>query len=457
MTLATSYSSVSGGVTITASSAPSAAQTAYFQRSLDGVTWTDVRGGQSVAIVSGSASVVDYEFQANTTNIYRVNWIDSTAVTVRSAGAVSRGNNTSLTPAMPAGVSVGDLVILTAAINNTSATVNTPTGYTLVGDMGNLRVFIRRYATGDTAPTVSFTGGATGNDTQAFLYCIRNASATLASTVVTLSNASAQNVAWPGITMPSGSVVGALFAWKGSSSTSWSPTPSVFDSSTSGTGSTLAEIGLTATLASGSFTVTGGVAAVSKVMAFYYAKASYVTQETINYVDNHTDIWLVHPTRPYLNRSVLVYDYSDIQRKARVGLYSVIGRTYEVAVTDVKQGRAFTVSITTSTRQAETDLDLTLALGEPIYLRTPLGGAIPSIYAAIGDQAVKRPSYTHPRRYFELPLTEVAAPDPTLVPNNSTWQDIINTYSTWSTLIAAKATWADVLATLGTPQSTIVS
>jgi hypothetical protein len=231
----------------------------------------------------------------------------------------------------------------------------------------------------------------------------------------------------------------------------------VFDSSTSGTGATLIQIGLSSSVTAAFFTVSGGTSAASKVMEYFYAQAAYVTQEQVNYVDAHTDIWIVHPTRPYLNRSVLVYDYSDVQRKSRVGLYSIIGRTYQVAVNDLKQGRSFTLSVTTSTRQAETDLDLTLALGEPVYIRTPLGGAIPSIYAAIGDQAVKRPSYTHPRRYFELPLTEVAAPDLTLTPNNSVWQDIINTYPTWSAVIAAKATWADVLASLGTPQSTIVS
>lgn len=456
MTISTSYSSVSGGVTISASSAPAAAQTAYFQRSLDGVTWFDVRGGQAVTIVSSAASVVDYEFQENTTNIYRVNWVDATTVTARSNGAVSRGNNATLAPAMPAGVTVGDLVILTASINNVSALVTTPTGYTLVVDLGHVRVFVRRYVSGDTSPSVAFTGGSAGNDTQAFLTAIRNADATLAAQV-TQSNVSAQNVAYPGLTIPAASVIGSLVTWKASSSTSYAPATTVFDSSAAGTGATLTQTGITATLASGSYVVTGGTSQVSKALAYFYRKASFVTQESTNYVDAHTDIWLVHPTRPYLNRSVLVTEFTDVQRKSRAGLYPIIGRTFNVAITDVKEGRAFTVTITTTTRQAELDLDLTMALGEPIYLRTPLNGSIPSVYAAVGDQAVKHPSYTHARRYFEFPLTEVAQPDPLLVANNSTWQDVINTYATWSAVIAAKATWADVLATLGTPSSTIVS
>jgi hypothetical protein len=456
MTISTSYSAVSGGVTISASSAPAAAQTAYFQRSLDGITWTDVRGGQAVPIVTSAASVVDYEFQQNTTNIYRVSWVDATTVTARSNGAVSRGNNATLSPAMPAGAVVGDLVILTASINNVAATVNTPTGYTLAVDLGNVRVFVRRFVSGDTSPSVSFTGGAAGNDTQAFLTAIRNADANLAAQS-TLSNVSAQNVNYPGLTMPATSVIGALVTWKASSSTSYAPATTVFDSSTSGTGATLTQAGLTGTLAASSYVVTGGVSAVSKALAYFYAKAAFVTQETTNYVDAHTDIWLVHPTRPYLNRSVLITQFGDVQRKSRAGLYPIIGRTFNVAVTDVKEGRAFSVTITTTTRQAEIDLDLTMALGEPIYLRTPLNGAIPSVYVAVGDQAVKHTSYTHPRRFFEWPLTEVAQPNPLLVANNSTWQDVVNTYATWTTLLAAKATWADLLATLGTPTSTIVS
>lgn len=456
MTISTSYSSVSGGVTISASSAPAAAQTAYFQRSLDGVTWYDVRGGQAVAIVASAASVVDYEFQQNTTNIYRVSWVDATTVTARSNGAVARGNNATLAPAMPAGVVVGDLVTLTASINNVAATVNTPTGYTLAVDMGNLRLFVRRFATGDTSPSVSFSGGSVGNDTQAGLSATRNADATLAAQV-TQSNVSAQNVAWPGLTMPATSVLGALVSWKASSSTSYAPVPNVFDSSTSGTGATLTTSGLAGTVTAGTYVATGGVSAVSKAFAYYFRKATFVTQEQTNYVDAHTDIWLVHPTRPYLNRSVLVTAFTDVVRKSRAGLYPIIGRTFDVAITDVKQGRAFTITINTTTRQAEVDLDLTMALGEPIYLRTPLNGAIPSVYAAVGDQSTKHPSYTHARRYFEFPLTEVAQPDPLLAANNSTWQDVVNTYATWTTLLAAKATWADVLATLGTPTSTIVS
>lgn len=45
---------------------------AGFSRSMNGVTWTTVRGGSNIVVSGGSASVDDYEFVSNQVNYYRV-------------------------------------------------------------------------------------------------------------------------------------------------------------------------------------------------------------------------------------------------------------------------------------------------------------------------------------------------------------------------------------------------
>lgn len=71
MTLTPTFDDTTGKVTLTVASAPSGTTSAYFQRSTDQVTWTDVRGGQAVTVASGSATFLDYEYAANVVNYYR--------------------------------------------------------------------------------------------------------------------------------------------------------------------------------------------------------------------------------------------------------------------------------------------------------------------------------------------------------------------------------------------------
>lgn len=49
-----------------------AAGPALFEKSLNALSWTTVRGGESVTVVSGSASLDDYEFSPGVVNHYRI-------------------------------------------------------------------------------------------------------------------------------------------------------------------------------------------------------------------------------------------------------------------------------------------------------------------------------------------------------------------------------------------------
>lgn len=90
-----------------------------------------------------------------------------------ATGTVAHGNNgASVVPGLPAGMTpdVGQLLLLYAAISNSGVgTVDTPTGWTMITTNGNTAIFGRYYRTGDTAPTVTFTGGVLNTATSAVI------------------------------------------------------------------------------------------------------------------------------------------------------------------------------------------------------------------------------------------------------------------------------------------------
>lgn len=99
----------------------------------------------------------------------------ATAISYVGIGAGSAGNNTSLTPALPASLQAGDLMLCLASIRNSgTGIVAGAAGWEFLPDhngnpmvSGNVALLARFYQPGDTAPTVTFTGGVSGATTLA--------------------------------------------------------------------------------------------------------------------------------------------------------------------------------------------------------------------------------------------------------------------------------------------------
>jgi hypothetical protein len=217
-----------------------------------------------------------------------------------AAGTVAHADNASVSPGLPAGMTVdtGHLMLLWAAIRNSgTGTVNTPTGWDLIPgtDFGNVALFGRYYVTGDAAPTVTFTGGVAGATTSARILGFSGLSKELASgtnldpVVYTQLNASAQNIGYPALLVAPGRTSGAValvFAWKQDDSSGTDPPAGfteAFDSfSTSGDDQSIyaASDLSAASAAAGSLVVTGGAAAISRgiVLALRPLQAATVTR-----------------------------------------------------------------------------------------------------------------------------------------------------------------------------------
>ena len=151
---------------------------------------------------------------------------------------------------------------------------------------------------------------------------------------------------------------------------------------------------------------------------------------------------------------------TPIVRRARNGIFPIVGRTYPVAVSDVRLARELTIEVITQTTQEREDLDLITSTGDVFFIQTIPGDPLPTMYVAIDDITARRPLRNrvcgNDWRVFTLPLTEVAKPSSDLVGTLGTWQTVVNTYATWNDVIAANATWSNLLTIIGSTGEVIV-
>lgn len=166
--------------------------------------------------------------------------------------------------------------------------------------------------------------------------------------------------------------------------------------------------------------------------------------------------WVKSIARPWLNQEVTVADYSEVKTKARSGVFDIVGRSFPVAVSDIRSGKSYTLEILTETQTDERDFEILLASGDPVFVHVPASSLVPGGYYTVGDTAERRLGRTSIKRVFALGLTEIAAPGPDVVGSTVTWQGIIDEFATWSDVLNAFPTWEDVLEHVASPSEVIV-
>lgn len=222
-------------------------------------------------------------------------------VTAGALGTVSTGNNgASVTPGIPASLNPGDAMFMFVAIRSSgTGTPNTAIGWTALLVSGNVGIYGRYFQTGDAAPTVSFTGGAAGDDTYGRIWGAPGASLEFAGGTKLVPagaaqlNGSATNVAYPGLSVVRAGALVMYFMWRQDDATSVATlagATELFDTAlTTGNDMHVAADYVIQTSAadipSGSFTVTtGGGAAISRglVLAVRPLQAATVTRNQNN-------------------------------------------------------------------------------------------------------------------------------------------------------------------------------
>lgn len=228
--------------------------------------------------------------------LVEVTSIATTAATFVAAGAMSSADNAAVTPALYAGNTANDWICVLARIRDASAgTLTTPAGYTRIAINGwdassPMQLFVKVHSGSESSPTVTPTGGAAGDTVSAVTFGLRNMPITLTNlnnAVVdsgSLTNSSAQDIAYPGLTVARNRCLidGCVVLLLGGKDDDWTSVATVSGFTEAVDSSTLTGndqglvvdyvIQTTATpVGHGSFTVTGGAAAVSGGAAVAFA------------------------------------------------------------------------------------------------------------------------------------------------------------------------------------------
>jgi hypothetical protein len=462
------YDDARGRVLIAATNLPVIATTALFEWSIDGAHWRQVRGGAAVAVSSQAAGLYDYEYTPGTLNYYRVSAVSTTTPSFVAAGTAASANNASVTPGLPAGWQEGDLLLVLASVRNSgTGRVVAPTGYASLLQADNWALFGKVAGAAESAPTVTITGGAAGADVLSQMAAFRNTELTPVSTAYQL-NPSAANITYPPVAgFQSSWDVVLYLGWRQSS---WT-VPNVatlsgaaeIGETTSAAGSGAGQVWdyqvqtVPAPVVGGVFTVTGGSTAISYGAVVALRSAVYMLRSTATVTPVQSQVWLKVPAAPYLNRTVTLIDWDDINRTSRATTYSVIGKRDASAVTDLASPRTVSIELWTTGDTETAALDLLLSLGNVLLLHIPPNCALKSMYASLGSYKYTRPAHISHNNHYTVPLTEVTMPDALIAGNTVTWATLITNYGTWQDVINANATWTAVLALTGTPADALVS
>ena len=188
------------------------------------------------------------------------------------------------------------------------------------------------------------------------------------------------------------------------------------------------------------------------------AAGGVVLQEVANITPELDAVWLKSVAHPYLNRKLWLVDVSEISSPMRGGVFDVVGRSYPVAVSDIRSSRQFSITVATDTRAEAEDFLLCLSVGGPALLHVPPDCPLPvdTMYVQVGNVTQEQPSRYSEVRIFDLDLVEIAPPGPDLVGSTITWSGVVNEFATWNAVVSSVATWNDLLSIVGKPGDVIV-
>lgn len=436
------------------------------QRSTDQVRWVTVRGGNAVVPSGGEIRLSDYEFAADVANWYRVvgpsaadgfgrtvadgwgtpdvgpEWVvtgTASQYSVDGAKAVHTHTSRGVTLESRQDITLADVDVTLLGITLSAAPTG-PDSNTIVTlaarQVVNDRVEARLFYNTDGSVSVNVRQVVGGVETVSAFVPV--AGATTTSTLSLRLQATGTSL--------------SATAWLGTGLPPATPTVSMTT-----TWTTAGLLRVRSVLAAGTTNILP-VTFTYEAFAVTSPEAALFTGSTVPTLDR---VWLKSLARPFLNRPVEVKDFSDVSRPARGGVFEVVGRSYPVAVTDVRSSRRWTLEVNTYTPDEAQDLDLLLAAGDILLVHVPQNAgrlsAVPGGYVTVGDtRVVTPPTFDLRMRVFELPCVEVAAPGPDVIGSTATCQTVLNTYATCQAVLDAHPTCLDLLELVGDPTDVLV-
>lgn len=147
---------------------------------------------------------------------------DTDAIQTPSSGAIATNatsaSGQSVTPALPTDIEPGDVMFCWATVRNSgTGTIDTPTGWTVLVTNGNCVLLARVCTGGESAPTITATGGAANETLVARCFNIKGAVRDLDTVVHASStnlNVSQQNITVPALTVSQDNCIILICGWK---------------------------------------------------------------------------------------------------------------------------------------------------------------------------------------------------------------------------------------------------
>jgi hypothetical protein len=166
-----------------------------------------------------STASVPYDLAIRAAERVTCTAVANNAPTFVAAGVASHGDAIDLTPALPAGLTAGDLVLCLAAIRSTSGqifeTTQTWTRLPIFGSSDNVALWATTYTSGLAAPVMNFFGSFSAGDTTSAQTCAFRYTQPLTHAVaVRNANAAAANIAVPGLVVQRNGCVIIAAGWK---------------------------------------------------------------------------------------------------------------------------------------------------------------------------------------------------------------------------------------------------
>lgn len=173
-----------------------------------------------------------------------------------------------------------------------------------------------------------------------------------------------------------------------------------------------------------------------------------------------TDVWIKSPARPFLNRTVHVETFGDIDSPDNGAVFTIVGRSRGVARTDVHGPASHELHVYANDRAAADAMEKVVVSGDVILVQAPTSVNVPTGYFYVARTKMHRwptanADFTEPRSYV-LPLTEVEAPRPSIGSASITWRGVANRFASWQSVLDAEASWRALMELIGSPDDVIV-
>lgn len=478
MTLVATFDAPTSRVDLVGSSIPELpGMDVLVERRTPEVTWTGVRNGFPAEVSAGAFQVFDYEFTPNVLNEYRARtdiFYDLfTRVSANSWGASTVGNTYTLVGGVAADFDVtgtrGEITGATAGVER-EAVVNTLLlqDAKITADLG-----VSASPTTTASAQARLFGRRVDVNNSYFLQVVWETTGLVTMQLVkrvggvdtAISASYATGLAY-------GTTVGirAQLVLDGSriSGKVWATTAdepglaqlSVIDTS-------ITQAGAVSVAGRRSGTNANLIQYVDNFHAGDLATTSpqFTSLGTDDATPMQDTAWLKFPLRPFLNREISLCNWGDEVDGERGAIFEILGRRLPIAVTELQMSRAFPIVVKAVDSDEMEAIKLALSFGDVIFLQTPGPTVVCTLarrsypeqgYFKVGTVTRSRPVDGRALWMLDIPLREVAPPDPTIPGSGVTWDGIVAAFATWNDVIAQFATWNDVLAYISDPEDEVV-